>query len=356
MKRTKSFPTPPRAAIDIGRYDRHFELSASERGQIVTFSSRNRQTESSYAEIVSSRKLARLVSPLQDVFDLAKSVGHPHSSHEHRCHALMFMLCEMGRRQNSYWAWTPGDWAEVLCGGTDEFSHRYKSASLHRPLLINVAYFLGGFTDFFLTGNYIRYNHVAGFFGREAVDASLGRVSEQLHVWGFSRAGITNVKKAVCEVMIYNRSPRLEDITSELLVELQAEAGSKCNSKGRSLEHTVLIEFLPLTAEALVGIGVIRESLQRAVTPRHRRADYRGAGVSMEWERWCNLWAKTATLRPATIKTARHSILLAGRWLQAEHPEVKNPAQWTRSTAAEFVAALCKKLSEKVISWRGVAP
>jgi integrase len=342
MRRTKTSLTPPILTIDTSQYNRHLELSVGERGQIVTFSSRNRQTASSYSEIISSKKLARLVKPIVDVFDLAETVGHPYSSHEHRCHALMFMLCEMGRRQSAYWAWTSNEWARVLCGNTDDFCRRYKSASFYRPLLINVAYFLGGFTDFFLTGNYIRYNHAAGFFGKEAVDESLGHVNEQLHSWGFSQAGITKVSKAICEIMIYNCSPRLEDITSELLIELRKQATGKRNRSGRKLKHTCLIKFLPITAEVLAGMGVISEPLQREVTPRHLRADHRESGVSMEWERWCNLWVKTATLRPATIRTTRHSILLAGRWLKAERPEIKNPAHWIRTTAAEFVAALCK--------------
>src|SRR6185437_9969956 len=51
-------------------------------------------------------------------------------------------------------------------------------------------------------------------------------------------------------------------------------------------------------------------------------------------------WFMTST-RPHTLRRNMHCDLLrVGRWLAVHHPEVTQPAHWTRELAAEFVAAV----------------
>jgi hypothetical protein len=50
----------------------------------------------------------------------------------------------------------------------------------------------------------------------------------------------------------------------------------------------------------------------------------------------------TSTLTPGVRGSIRATLLKAGRWLEAEHPEAADPAAWTRQTCAAWIAALDK--------------
>lgn len=47
-----------------------------------------------------------------------------------------------------------------------------------------------------------------------------------------------------------------------------------------------------------------------------------------------------STLTPGVRRSVRATLLKAGRWLEAEHPEAADPAAWTRQTCAAWVAAV----------------
>ena len=51
-------------------------------------------------------------------------------------------------------------------------------------------------------------------------------------------------------------------------------------------------------------------------------------------------WHDTSTLTPKVRALVRTQMAKAGRWLAAEHPEITEPGQWTRSTCAAWVAAI----------------
>lgn len=50
--------------------------------------------------------------------------------------------------------------------------------------------------------------------------------------------------------------------------------------------------------------------------------------------------ARHLDLDARTRSGVRSNLLKIGRWLQAEHPDAANPADWTRQTCAAWVAAL----------------
>ncbi len=49
-------------------------------------------------------------------------------------------------------------------------------------------------------------------------------------------------------------------------------------------------------------------------------------------------WTATSTLTPKVRGTFRTILLKVGRWLAKEHPEICEPAQWTRELCAEYLA------------------
>ena len=58
------------------------------------------------------------------------------------------------------------------------------------------------------------------------------------------------------------------------------------------------------------------------------------------WAAWVQRWHDTSTLTPKVRALVRTQMAKAGRWLAAEHTEITEPGQWTRSTCAAWVAAI----------------
>ena len=63
-------------------------------------------------------------------------------------------------------------------------------------------------------------------------------------------------------------------------------------------------------------------------------------GTDPAWAGWVARWHATSTLTPKVRAIIRTIMAKAGRWLAAEHPEITEPGQWTRSTCAAWVAAV----------------
>jgi integrase len=63
-----------------------------------------------------------------------------------------------------------------------------------------------------------------------------------------------------------------------------------------------------------------------------------GAGAA--WTASVERWYATSTLTPKVRATVRNLMAKAGRWLAAEHPEITEPADWTRQQCAAWVAAV----------------
>ena len=63
-------------------------------------------------------------------------------------------------------------------------------------------------------------------------------------------------------------------------------------------------------------------------------------GTHPSWAAWVQRWHDTSTLTPKVRAIVRTQMAKAGRWLAAEHPEITEPGQWTRSTCAAWVAAI----------------
>jgi hypothetical protein len=62
--------------------------------------------------------------------------------------------------------------------------------------------------------------------------------------------------------------------------------------------------------------------------------------VAREWLNWCTRWRSISALSPRTRRTYHRTLFLAGTWLAEAHPDVCSLERWTRSLAAEYVAAL----------------
>jgi integrase len=272
--------------------------------------------------------IRRLLRPLDDA---AAVLDSPPTTHRRRAMldaaAVVLLRCsETGR---SYWSWTDEEWADLL--GHDQPGFR-KSAPTWaddavRPYLAAHAFLLGGFTAFYRLGSFSRLTLAWRVFGRDRVDGEIRRIRSVLAGWGYrlGRDDDTLLPMVACQVFLLNRSPHVEDLSSELLERIRSER----------LLPELRLNTLHAMQRAVAELGYCEPPLR--MTGRHSA---RASGGPQVWAQWVERWFDTSTLTPRVRGSIRAILFKVGRWLAAEHPEVAEPTEWTRQTCAAWVAAL----------------
>jgi hypothetical protein len=170
--------------------------------------------------------IGRLLRPLEEVH---AALDSPPTSHRRRAthDAVAVVLLRCVQVSRSYWAWTASDWLEVI--GADQTAFRRSTPAWAdeavRPYLSAHAYLLGGFNDFNQLGSFSRLTLAWRIFGRARVDAEIKRIRVVLGDWGY-RLGRDEDKllpMVVCQVLLLNRSPHLEDLDTELFDRIRRE-------------------------------------------------------------------------------------------------------------------------------------
>lgn len=310
--------------VDLSKYDRTSGLRKKEASALSYLAARKR-ISGHFPEDV-SEALLRLTKALDDVMDIIRP---PQTT---RAGTMTVLILEMHGRQMSFWGWTQDDWREVLCSSKKTFEHRYPNTNGHnRQMLFLTGYLLRLFDDFRSLGVIDRLAMTSRLFGRARIQAAIKQVVDLVLSWGYGRGRALTIQWALCQVLLANKSPRLQDITVDLL-EAERQLATR---DGRS-------HFLVLS-RALAGLGIISHPLlhpMKAASDRPQ-GDAR-MGVSPEWVEWVERWRATCTFQPGTRRRHYHMLLKAGRWVTAVHPECVSPARWTRQLAAEWVATVCR--------------
>ncbi|MEU5547579.1 tyrosine-type recombinase/integrase [Streptomyces sioyaensis] len=145
--------------------------------------------------------------------------------------------------------------------------------------------------------------------------------------WGYQlgREDDQLLPMVVCQVLLLNRSPHLEDLTTTLFERIRDERLLPA-ARGNTLHAT---------QRAVAELGFC-DPPQR-MTGRHSA---RASGGSPAWAAWVERWYDTSTLTPQVRGSLRATLFKTGRWIEAEHPEAADPADWTRKTCATWVAAV----------------
>ena len=315
--------------VDLARYDTAPLLRAAEQDAITELGVGNLRRLARHDPAAQGwQQVRRLLRPLDAA---AAALEGPLTSHRRRAMldaaAVVLLRCaETGR---SYWAWTEEEWAGLL--GQDQ--HGFRKAApgwaddAVRPYLAAHAFLLGGFTAFYRLGSFSRLTLAWRVFGRDRVDGEIGRIRLVLAGWGYrlGRDDDQLLPMVACQVLLLNRSPHLEDLSTELFERVRRERLLPA-ARGNTL-HAM--------QRAVAGLGFC-DPPQR-LTGRHSpRAD----GGSPAWAEWAERWHGTSTLTPRVRGAVRATLLKVGRWLEAEHPEASAPARWTRQTCAAWIAAL----------------
>jgi len=302
--------------IDLDRYDRSSALTTVEEDVLTRYAEAYRFYR--YGRHMDfGPDLDRLVRPLNDTLDY---IGIPTTF---RRYLLLFFLREMAERRRAFWGWTTDEWLDSI--------HRRK---LERQHLLATAYLLCGFSDLHrIEKDHIIYLCLARkVFGREYVNVIAERVRSLLMEWGYMHDMHKRVLRTVCEVLLYNRSPHLDQLRLEHLQAVVARhpprTGSYC-----------VVAF----SRVLAGMGIIPEALNiEHPFPDKKLSPGLTDGVPAEWCRLCRLWYDRSTHSTRNRNKGYYFLLNVGRWLGKVHPDLISPADWTRELASEAVSVICQ--------------
>jgi len=315
--------------IDPGSYDTTPALRAAERAAIADLGAGNLRRLGG-CDLAPGRwqPVRRLLRPLDDA---AAALESPPTSHRRRAmldaSAVVLLRCAQGGR--SYWAWADEEWAALI--GRDQDGFRQAAPAWAddavRPYLAAHAFLLGGFTAFCRLGRLHRLILAWRVFGRDRVDGEIRRIRSVLAGWGYrlGREDDTLLPMVACQVFLLNRSPHIEDLGTALFDRIRSE----------QLLPGLRLNTLHAMQRAVAYLGFCDPP-----APRAGRLPERASGGPAEWAQWVERWHATSTLTPGVRGSIRATLLKAGRWLEAEHPEAADPAAWTRQTCAAWVAAV----------------
>jgi integrase len=274
------------------------------------------------------RVIGRLLRPLEVV---NAGLDSPPTPHRRRAmlDVVALLLVRSVEAGRAFWGWTAQEWVDLLGRDQTEFRRNVPdwAGDEVRPYLAAHAYLLGSFTEFHRLGGFQRLTLSWLIFGRDRVNGEIARVRAVLAQWGYrlGRDDDTLLPMVVCQLFLLNRSPHLEDLTTELFDRVRRDRlldGARLNT-------------LHAMQRAVSTLGICDPP--RPDTGRHSA---RASGGAQAWEQWVDRWHATSTLTPRSRGSVRSNLLKVGRWLAAEHPESADPATWTRQTCAAWVAAM----------------
>jgi integrase len=323
--------------IDIDRYDRRAELTAAELSALQGLGLELLRGVD--RDSAGWQSIQRLIVPLDDA--QAALHWHPDTRHQRRFarDAAALVLVHCADLQRAFWVWSAQDWADLIGVGASQLRESWPGqvGSSARPYLLTYAYLLGGFTAFDRVGRFHRRSLAWRVFGRDVVDAAVDEVCDLLAGWGYSRCR-SELTAVLCHALLLNRSPLLTHLSADVLARLRTDP-----AMGQHLPRA-----LHGIHRALAALG----HTDPPPTPKYSDGPAVILGVAAEWAQWVERWYSTSTLEANTRAIYRIVLAKIGRWLAAEHPEISEPAQWTRDTCAAWVATVDRIRVGDHAQWR----
>jgi integrase len=304
--------------VDLSAYDRTETLSPEEYQALAERVQRSDAGQACYS-VHMPPVLTRLTRPLYDVLDLTKAIAQV------RREVVHLLLREMYFRQQALWGWTQEDWIDLFnVQRPQKLAHRL---SHYRHQVYVIGYVLCNFTDFSATGrNVMRYPIAKKVFGQEAIDTAVERVKTVMLAWGYSQTRSDDyLLRIMCALFLANRSPRLEDLTSDIIAQVARR------------DMALYEDEYAVISRVLVHLGILSYPI---VPASSQKAKVSPEQVPTVWAEWCQRWRATSTLAASTRGGIYSRLLTVGRWLAQAHPDVESPEQWTRELALEFAAAV----------------
>ncbi|MGI8307751.1 tyrosine-type recombinase/integrase [Saccharopolyspora hattusasensis] len=315
--------------FDRSRYQQRAELTSQEVAALQQLGTDLRRRSGRHdPQIPAWTAIRWLLRPLDDV---RASLWCPDSSYHRQGvnDAIAIVLLRCAQQSRTFWCWTAEDWLQLIGTSAATFSTSAPGwvDGTARSTLAAYAYLLGGFTAFDRLGGFQRLPLSWRVFGKELVDRAQEQVNRVLNGWGYriESGADARVSPVLCQALLLNRSPLLEDLTTEAFAWLRQHPAMRRPHVGA----------LHAIQRAVASLGFC----EPPPSPfRGRMPEIEGTAPS--WADWVERWHDTSTLSPKARATARTVLSKIGRWLAEQHPEITEPAYWTRQTCASWIAAL----------------
>lgn len=316
--------------LDLTQYERTGSLSQVEKQSLFTlFENKTLTRPELVAAAEQQPELRRLLQPLKEVFTVMDA------NPAYKPTALSLLLRNCAREQNAFWGWDTATWLRLLGPTQKAFCEENGPVGYTevRQYLIAAAYLLKCFQTVHQLGGFDRRGLANKIFGTTRVTATLDTVQQVVLGWGYSARETNILGGVVADVLLEQASVQLEELHLDFLEELRSRPGI-------TPARRIMIYRL---SKVLAHLGIVAEPLplRGGVAPEFFEVE-RARGIAAEWVEWAERWYNTSTLTLSTRRHVRDALLKAGRWQTQQHPEIKQPQEWTRELAAEYVAAVSR--------------
>lgn len=269
--------------------------------------------------------LSRILLPLRDAVDAMQEPC------ERAGGAVGLILSETVKRRKTVWGWSHQDWCDIVGRRLIDFVNTGHGFQV-RPGLMAVGAMLRCLGDVRDYGQFDRPALAHRIFGKKAVQDADKQILSQLAAWGFGKTKYPVVMFCLHELLLLNHSPRLGDLTYDLLAGLYENPRPKIRKQG-----------LYWISVYLHDLGLLEKPLAHSFAlPRGGKADNLRDGIDPRWLAFVDRWALTTTLEEGARLDVYYLALKAGRWVTRTLPDRAAPELWTRETAAQYVAAACR--------------
>jgi hypothetical protein len=237
------------------------------------------------------QQIGRLLRPVDDVQAVLWCPGtdqHRRASSD----AAGLVLLRCAELSRSFWTWTGEDWLNLIGPQSGAVTRPWPAAlaGAVRPYLAAYACLLGDFTAFHRLGSFKRLSVAWRVFGKTPVDDSIAQIKTILTGWGYRTDGADGRLPAVLgQVFLLNRSPLLEDLTTEAFSRLRQHPAMQ-GSHRRPLSGI---------QQAVASLG----HCQPPTTAVHVSVPAL-EGTSGPWAEWAERWYATSTLAPNTRRSS----------------------------------------------------
>jgi hypothetical protein len=252
--------------------------------------------------------------------------------------------------RRAYWNWSQADWTEWYK------AKDYPVGSHIGSSYASVAYHLcrqNIVSDLWAKNstNKVQVTTVAmRFFGASVVSGNIDRIEKHLVGLGYSRESSAVARRAsnMSAIMLVLEQPNIDKWNVAGLERYMETGWFNRHQRSHSFNAITL---------ALSDLGILKEPFKRKDLEKrgwHLRESYDPKkDISPEWLAFVDRYCKAVPVAPNTKQQRYGSLLSAGRWLFAEHRDVKLPEHWSRDVAAEYVAYLTQA---RVGDYLGTAP
>jgi integrase len=321
MTRLKKLLTQTGWPLPLKSYDRQ-ALTSDEHGMLAVML--KRRDAALYWFDRAQIDLARLVAPVVNAARLFDTKP------KYRNGLLSDLLRDQYDRSSVFWEWTDDQWNESF-RMVVERKHQGIVGN-HLGLLLHTAYLLGGPATFAYHERFDSLCLAQLVFQPTDFAAQQKRVVDILVKEGFQASWCeTHISRVVAALFLAQDSTNLSAIS---LPDLQAVHDARMGKNWQ--KACVRIGF------ALQQLALLPAGLDTTFVPQTAPHIVQGARsrIHPDWLSWVDRWAAATAYSPANRKTHYRCLLLVGRWLAREHPEVTTPEGWTRDLAVTYVAAV----------------